>query len=108
MGYVANNLNMDKWLQPLRNLERNNLSLPKLQRGVAVEVWEWISNFTHTSACDYLSILGLTSIDVSKKKKGGGGGGGGGRQRQRIFKPTLRRNNVFKLFENISSTTVEK
>ena len=38
--------------------------------GYTVEVWEWISNFTtHViiTACDYLSMLGLKSIHVSKR-----------------------------------------
>ena len=38
-------------------------------RGYTVEVWEWISNFIpHFMGCDYLSMLGLKLIHVSKKR----------------------------------------
>ena len=34
----------------------------------AVEVWEWIRNFTHIeNGCDYLSMVGLKLNHVSKK-----------------------------------------
>ena len=37
--------------------------------GAAIEVWEWISNSSHTLywACDYLSKLRLKSICISKR-----------------------------------------
>ena len=37
--------------------------------GCTVEVWEWISNFISTlyNGCDYLSMLGLKLIRVSKR-----------------------------------------
>ena len=36
--------------------------------GITVEVWEWINNFTHILwACDYLSILGLKLIHISRR-----------------------------------------
>ena len=45
----------------------NYLSIPNLQ-GAIVEVWDWISNFIPYFfwACDYLSMLGLKLIRVSK------------------------------------------
>ena len=52
----------------------NYLSIPKLQwlhpnfKGETVEVWEWISNFISLyNGCNYLSMLGLKLIHVSKR-----------------------------------------
>ena len=36
-------------------------------KGCTIEVWEWISHPTFYWACDYLSMLGLKSIHVSKR-----------------------------------------
>ena len=57
---------MDKWLQINYNVW-DEITYPFLNfNGFAVEVWEWISNFGAHRVYDYLTMLGLKLIHVSK------------------------------------------
>ena len=58
------NPSMDKWLHPLEPVVWNYSSISIC----TVEVWEWMINFIPLyCTCDYLSMLGLKLIHVSKR-----------------------------------------
>ena len=60
LTWINFNPSMDKWLQC-------RMKLPIHSQTSTVEVWEWISSFNPYCTCDYLSMLGLRLIHVSKR-----------------------------------------
>ena len=62
-AWISNHIHYKMW-------DEMTYPFPKFN-GATVEVWEWISNFTHTLvACDYLSMLRLKLNHVSKRGLG--------------------------------------